>query len=150
MFMLLILTIIGIVAVYASIIWMIVQFRNSDRNVKLEFDLISRIELCATIGLGLVGLICVIDPSTYAFSLVLCILSIALALLQRYRIILVGDRKILFGAKSHALSEIKGLGSGLLSLKIQTKAKDYRIYVPLTSNHVLRDRVQAKIKNTKK
>jgi len=138
----------GIVAAYASMIWMMVQFKKADQNVKLEFDLLSRIELSAGAGINLVGLICVIDASTYTFSLILCLLGICIALLQRYRIILAGDTKILFGAKVHSIKEIKSLGSGMLTLIIQTKkrAKPYRIYVPLTSNNVLKNRVQAKLK----
>lgn len=147
MVVVLILAKISIVAAYVSLIWMVIQFRKSDRNVKLEFDLLSRIELSASAGIGLSGLICVIDPSTYTFSFVLCLLSIAIVMFQKYRLILVGDHKILFCAKTHKLKEIKELGTGLLSLRIQTnRVKPYHIYVPLTSNHVLKNRVQAKIK----
>ena len=152
MFIILILAKFGIIGVYASLISMILRFKKSDRNVLVEFDLLSRIELCASIGIGLVGLVCVIDPSTYAFSLILCMISISLALAQRYRIVLAGDTKVLFGGKEHFIRDIKRLGSGMFTLHIYKKmgAKPYRIYVPLTSNNVLKNRVQAKVNKKSK
>lgn len=145
---LIILAKIGIVVVYVSILGMMFQFKKVDQHVNFEFDLLSSIEISAGIGIGLVGLFSVIDPLTYTFTFTLCLISIGIALLHRYRMILVGDHKILFAGKVHEKKEIQKLGSGLFTLRIYTKAKpkSYKIYVPLTSNHVLKDRVQDKIK----
>lgn len=148
MTILIILSKLGILTAYASIVWMILQFKKQDKNVIIEFDILSSIELSLGVGVGLVGLVSVIDPSTYTFTFVLCLISIILACIHRYRIILAGDQMILFGGKTHNIKEIKRLGTGMFTLKIFTKSKEngYKIYVPLTSNHVLKDRVQAKIK----
>lgn len=148
---LIILSKLGILIAYISIVWMILQFKKQDKNVTIEFDIFSSIELSLGIGVGLVGLVSVIDPSTYTFTFILCVISIILACMHRYRIILAGDQMILFGGKAHNIKEIKQLGTGMFTLKIITKNKEngYKIYIPLTSNHILKDCVQAKIKKKK-
>lgn len=151
MAVLIILAKVGIVAAYVSIVMMVLQFKKLDRNVKIEFDLLSKIELSAAVGIALVGLVSVIDPTTYVFTLVLCLCSIGLTLLQRYRMILAGDTMVLFRGKAHPIRTITKLGTGMFTLKIYLKnrPKPVSIYVPLTSNHVLRDRVQSKLRKKK-
>lgn len=151
MTILIILAKLGVAASYLTMLLMIRQFKQQDRHVKVEFDLLSRLEICIGIGLGLVSLVAVINPSTYGFTLGLCLLSIAVAQFQRYRMILAGDRYVLFMGKAHPYKEITGLGTGMFTLKVQTKDKPsgHSIYVPLTSNHVLKDKVQAKVKKKK-
>lgn len=151
MAILIILAKLGVIVSYLMMVLMIRQFKKQDRNVKIDFDLLSRLEICVGIGLGLVSLVAVIDPCTYGFTLGLCLLSIAVAQFQRYRVILAGDRYVLFLGKVHSYKEITGLGTGMFTLKVQTKDKPsgQSIYVPLTSNHVLKDKVQAKLKKNK-
>lgn len=142
----------GILASYLSIVKMIYDMKKADSNVRFELDLLSTIEFFAGIGLALVGLVAVIDKTTYFFTFGLSVVSIAIGLIHRYRLILAGDRKVLFAGSIHDIKEIKNLSSGMFTLKVHTKSrqKPYSIYVPLTSNNVLKNKVQAKLKNTKK
>lgn len=141
----------GIIAMYGSLLWMLFQFKKQDKGVKIEFDLLSRLELSLGVGLALVGLVSVINPTTYTFTLGLCILSILVGYMHRKRMVVAGDTMVLFKGKAWPIKSIIKLGSGMFTLKIFTKdnQKGYRIYVPLTSNHVLKDRIQAKLSKKK-
>ena len=140
---------IAIIINYYLTIKLIYQFKKMEYKAKLEFDLLSSIEISTCIGLNLVSLVAVIDPSTYIFTLCLSILGIVIAATQRYRIILVGDKKILFKGAFYDIRDIKKLGTGMFTLKIITRqnASGFNIFIPLTSNNVLKNKLQAKIKN---
>lgn len=145
----LILAKLGIIVSYGLFIQMIRQFKKECPNTKVELDLLSRLEIFMGIGVGLVGLVCVIDASTYTFSSVLCIISICLTWFQRYRLVLVGDTKVLLGTKTYRKKDIKKISSGMVTLivDIKGKTKPVKIYVPLTSNRVLKTLV---VNNKKK
>lgn len=137
-----------IVAVYASIISMVMKFRKTEKSAKLEFDLISRLELCAGAGIALVSLVSVIDPSTYVFTACLCLLSILLALFEKSRIILAGDKLMLVKGKTYPIKDTLSLETGMFTLKIRVRncADALSIYVPLTSNRVLRECILPHVK----
>lgn len=148
MTILLILEKIAIVAVYASIIVMVLRFRKTDKTAKLEFDLISRLELCAGAGIALVSLVSVIDPSTYVFTACLCLLSILLALFEKNRIILAGDKMMLVKGKTYKTKDTASVETGMFTLKlrVRTSPDPLSIYVPLTSNRVLRECILPHVK----
>jgi len=137
-----------IIVNYLLTIKLIYQFKKVENKSKLEFDLLSSIEISTCIGLNLVSLVAVIDSSTYVFTLFLSILGIVIAATQRYRIILVGEKKILFKGAIYEIKDIKKLGTGMFTLKIITRqnTNGYNIFIPLTSNNVLRNKLQTKIK----
>lgn len=136
-----------IVLNYACTFKMIYDFKMNEKNVKFEFDLLSSLELSTCVGINLVALLAVISKSTYMFTLFLSIIGISLAFFQRYRIILVGDRKILFKGKVYKIKNIKKLATGLFTLKILTRqnSKEFSIFIPLTSNNTLKYKLQEKL-----
>lgn len=136
-----------ILLAYFSIVKMIRDFRKEEKEAWFQMDLLSRIEMSAVAGINLAGLVSVIDARTYAFTFVLCCTGIVLAVFERQRILLAGNRKVLIGGKQYSYQEIRKLGTGLFSLHVYLKkqTKPVRIYVPLTSNEVLRNKVQCRI-----
>ena len=137
-----------IVAVYVSVVYMIMSFRKVDNSAEIEFDTLSRLEMSMITGICLVSLVSVIKPNTYLFTASLCLISVIATLFIRQRIILAGDRMVLIKGKSYRIKDVQSLGTGIFTLhvKVRSRAEDLKIYVPLTSNHVLKDRVQSKIK----
>lgn len=137
-----------LIIVYGLTIKKMMDFKHNDTSVKFDFDFLSRLEIAAGIGLALVSLVSVIDPRTYAFTAGLCALSIILAFIQSRRIILAGDHNVLIKGKSYPLEQLKGLRTGMFTLKVAMKSmdKELSIYVPLTSNSVLREKVEARIR----
>ena len=137
-----------ILAIYGYAIKMMVDFRKKDPVAKFEFDLLSRLEIAVVIGMALASLVSVINPKTYVFTAGLCLLTLLLAYFQSRRIILAGNRYVLLKGKTIALKNIKQLRTGMFTLKVALKdqEKELSIYVPLTSNRVLREQVEAKIK----
>ena len=137
---------IGIILSYSSTIKMIYDFSKKE-HAKLELDLLSRLEVCAVIGINLVGLIAVIDEKTYAFTCGLCCIGILLALFEKYRFVFAGEKNVLLKGKVYALKDLKKLGTGLLTLKVylRSKPKPMQIYVPLTSSDVMKNKIEFKI-----
>lgn len=137
-----------IVTVYASVVYMIMSFQKEDRATQIEFDTLSRLEMSMITGICLVSLVSVIKPNTYLFTAALCMISVISTLFIRQRIILAGDRMVLIKGKSYRIKDVQSLGTGVFTLhvKVKSREKDLKIYVPLTSSHVLKDRIQSKIK----
>ena len=139
---------IGIVISYVSIVKMIVDFKKTEPEARLQLDLLSRLEVSAVAGISLAGLLSVIDEKTYVFTCAVCILGIVLSALERYRLILAGKLKVLLCGKQYSLKNIQKLGTGLFTLKVYLKGRKtpLSIYVPLSSNEVLRQKISDKIK----
>lgn len=148
MLVLLILLKIGILVSYSSIFLMIYNLKKKDHSVKVQLDLLSRLEVFAVIGINLIGLVSVINKDTYVFTCGLCILGITLALLEKYRFILAGDEWMLLKGKQYKIKEIKRLETSLFSLKVYVKENNnpLSICVPLTSNDVIAHKISEKIK----
>ena len=136
-----------ILAVYASVIYMIASFKKEDNQTKIEFDTLSKLEMSMVTGVSLVSLVSVINPKTYLFTAGLCLISVIAIVFIKQRIILAGDRMVLLKGKSYRIKDVKALGTGMFTLhvKVKNNDKDLKIYVPLTSNHVLKDNIQSKI-----
>lgn len=136
-----------ILAVYASAIYMIVSFKNENSGTKIEFDTISKLEMSMVTGVSLVSLVSVINPKTYLFTAGLCLISVVAIIFIRQRIVLAGDRKVLLKGKSYRIKDVIALGAGMFTLhvKVKNNDKDLKIYVPLTSNRVLKENIQSKI-----
>lgn len=139
---------IGIVISYVSIVKMIVDFKKTEPEARLQLDLLSRLEVAAVAGISLAGLLSVIHEKTYVFTCVVCILGIVLSVLERYRLIFAGKSKVLLCGKQYSLKNIQKLGTGMFTLKVYLKGKNMplSIYVPLSSNEVLRQKISDKIK----
>lgn len=148
MLVLLILLKIGILVSYSSIFLMIYNLKKKDHSVKVQLDLLSRLEVFAVIGINLIGLVSVINKDTYVFTCGLCILGIALALLEKCRFILAGEECVLLKGKQYIIKDIKRLESSLFSLKVYVKENNnpLSICVPLTSNDVIAHKINEKIK----
>lgn len=127
---------------------MIYNLKKKDHSVKVQLDLLSRLEVFAVIGINLIGLVSVINKDTYAFTCGLCILGITLALLEKYRFILAGDEWMLLKGKQYKIKGIKRLETSLFSLKVYVKENKnpLNICVPLTSNEVIVHKINEKIK----
>ena len=138
---------IGILASYGSILKMILDFQKKDSSVKVSLDLLSKIEISAVAGINLIGFVSVIDEKKYAFTCGLCCIGIVLALFQKYRLILAGQKMVMIKGKTYSFKELKKLGTGMFTLHVYKKAnpKPMKIYVPLTSNEVLKNRVESRI-----
>ena len=139
---------IGIVISYVSIVKMIVDFKKTEPEARLQLDLLSRLEVAAVAGISLAGLLSVIDEKTYVFTCAVCFLGIVLSALERYRLIFAGKSKVLLCGKQYSLKNIQKLGTGMFTLKVYLKGKNMplSIYVPLSSNEVLRQKISDKIK----
>lgn len=148
MSLLLIILKIGIVISYASIAKMIYDFKKIEPEAKLRLDLLSRLEVAAVAGISLAGLISVIDEKTYVFTSVVCILGIVLSVFERYRLILAGKSEVLLSTKQYPIKNIQKLGTGIFTLQVYLKGKEkpLSIYVPLTSNNVLKHTISDKIR----
>lgn len=136
---------IGIVATYVQTLLMLKKLADTDTHVNVKFDLLSRLSICVVIGMSLVSVIAAITESTYYFTLGLCVLSLVLAQLQRHQIIVAGDKYVLLSAKIVPIRDIKKMETGLYTLRVTTKDKTYKVYVPLTTRNTLQEKVYQKI-----
>jgi hypothetical protein len=136
---------IAIVLSYLQIAHMMTCFQKQEPQMKIEFDLLSRLSICAVIGLSLVSLAAAITESTYLFTLLLCVLSIVCIQLQGRQIIVAGSEYVLLATHAVPIGEITKLEAGWYTLKVTTRKKAYRVYVPLTTRETLQDRVYQKI-----
>lgn len=136
-----------IVLNYIFTILMISNFKKEEPTSVIQLDLLSRLEIFAVLGINLVGVISVIDKTTYSFTCGLCIVGILLHLFEHYRFIFASDKKVLLQGKTYSIKEIKKLSTGLFTLQIHMKNKKIiKVYVPLTSNFILKDKIEKKLR----
>ncbi len=147
MLVILVLLKIGILLSYSSIIFMIYNLKKKDNSVKVQLDLLSRLEVFAVIGLNLIGVVSVINQDTYVFTCGLCILGIALVLIEKYRLIIVGEKRVILKGKQYQIKNITRLEASLFTLKVYVKENKnpLSICVPLTSNEVIVHKINEKI-----
>ncbi len=148
MLVILILLKIGILLSYSSIIFMIYNLKKKDDSVKVQLDLLSRLEVFAVIGLNLIGVVSVINHDTYVFTCGLCILGIVLVLLEKNRLIIAGDKWVILKGKQYRIKNITRLETSLFTLKVYIKENKnpLSICVPLTSNEVIVHKINENIK----
>lgn len=121
---------------YAWTIKMVLDFKNSHKNVKIKFDLLSSIELSFAFGLSLASILAKLTPETNAFNLILCILAILWINIQRYRILISSDDAVLLNGKEVKYSKIARAFPQLVFLNVTTKTSQYRVFSPLTSQEI--------------
>lgn len=126
-----------IVASYVSILYMIYDFKKSERHADVKFDLISSLALSMGIGLALVSLVSVINENTYTFTLALCLISLILSQFQKERMVLVSDHKALIENRKYSLKDIDKVEARLLWANIYVNNKKHSIYVPLSSREIM-------------
>lgn len=138
----------AIITVYTKLFYNVYTLKKEDSGYKFELDLISRLEFMAGIGLALVAIISNITPEAYSFTCILCVLSLIIGYFHQKRLILAGNQKVLIKGKIIPIKKIKKLGTSMFSLHVYLKneAKPLRIYVPLTSNNILKNKIENKIK----
>ena len=128
-----------IVLSYGHIVFKLYKAKSKDNSIKFEFDLLSSLELCVSTALSLISLLSVIKPSTYVFTIVICIIAVILVVCQSFRIILVGNNYSFIRCKLVNNKHIVKLSAEkMFFLSIKTKSNEQLIYVPLTSNNRLK------------
>ena len=126
---------------------MILNFKKEESTSIVQLDFLSGLEICAVLGVNLVGLISTINITTYTFTISLCIIGIFLHLFERYRFIFAGDKKAFLKGKTYSLKEIDKLGTGIFTLYVYMKNKKIiKVYVPLTSNFIIKDKIEKKVR----
>jgi len=126
-----------IVASYASMVYLFGSFAMNNRNSNLKLDLLSSLAISAGIGLALVCLVAKLTPSTYTFTAILCILSLALTQFQRRRIVLVSKSEVLLKGKVYPLKAVKDIKAWMLWAYITMDDGKKTIYVPLSSREMM-------------
>lgn len=115
----------------------VVKLYQEDSGVHMKFDWLSMMNISGTIGLTLVSLIAVIDASTYAFTLSLLIITVAMVWFLKIRLMITGDHKVLLGNHMIEHSSIKKVYSRFMTLYIDTKdQKTIKLYAPVTDRSV--------------
>ena len=114
----------------------IVKLYREDTGVKMKFDWLSYLNISGTVGLTLVSLFAVVDPSTYTFTACLCAVSIAMVWFLKVRLMIAGDHKVLLGNKIIDLRDIRSVHTKLMTLYVETKNGTIRLYGPVTERSV--------------
>lgn len=114
----------------------IVKLYREDTGVKMKFDWLSYLNISGTVGLTLVSLFAVVDPSTYVFTACLCAVSIAMVWFLKARLMIAGDHKVLLGNKMIDLRDIRSVSAKLMTLYVETKDGTIRLYGPVTERSV--------------
>jgi len=114
----------------------VMNLYRADAGVRMKFDWLSMLNISGTVGLTLISLPAVINEKTYAFTVGLLIVSIAMVWFLKERLMIAGDHKALLGSKLIDLSEIRNVSAKFMTLYVKTKSGTIRLYAPVTERSV--------------
>lgn len=119
-------------------LYIVLKFRNSDKNVRLSFDLLSYIEIDMGLAITVIALLANAKDAQ-GFTIGILLLAILLNVLHLNRTVIAGDQRILIGRRSFDLRDIRGMNASRITLHIYVKGGEkIDVVVPLSKNETIR------------